>query len=105
MRLIDADAMRRELIKWRDNDHYRKKRSLVERWVRTNGINVLLRVLANFPTVDAEPVKHGWWIRQDWVCLCYKCSACGEEIWRTPSDYCPNCGAKMDGGTDHADTQ
>ena len=38
----------------------------------------------------------------------YECSACGEDFtmltqWMTPN-YCPNCGAKMNGGdSDEAD--
>lgn len=54
------------------------------------------------PTVDAEPVRHGHWIEcgepnQDgefelWF---YRCSVCGNASIN--SNYCPNCGAKMDG--------
>lgn len=57
-------------------------------------------------TVDAEPVRHGHWIEQEVGNLdtYYTCSACKEDfclIEGEPSDnlwnYCPNCGAKMDG--------
>ena len=62
--------------------------------------------LDNMPTIDAVPVVHGEWIETEmgyddyaWVC-----TVCGEP-WvlnaGTPSEnnmnYCPNCGAKMDG--------
>lgn len=59
----------------------------------------------NLPTI--EPVRHGkWYITEDmpyWghIQEYLTCSACegrfrgtGVEEW----DYCPNCGAKMDGG-------
>lgn len=61
------------------------------------------------PAVDAEPVQHGEWILNP--CNLYNnatwvCSVCGNEwvlIDGTPldnqMDYCPRCGAKMDGGT------
>lgn len=52
---------------------------------------------------DAVPVKHGEWIdpaTED----CYRCSVCEEythmEMPRLLYHYCPNCGAKMDGGKD-----
>jgi len=52
---------------------------------------------------DVTPVKHGRWIKNDPHCdglaFLWNCSECGEE-----SDegyrYCPNCGARMDGGDD-----
>ena len=56
------------------------------------------------PTVDAEPVRHGHWITQfdDLFPMesTIECSACGEKEWMmtiTNHNYCPNCGAKMDG--------
>lgn len=44
--------------------------------------------------VGVEPVKHGHWIDlYSRVC----CSECGEQFeWRT--NYCPECGTKMDEG-------
>lgn len=54
------------------------------------------------PAVDAAPVVHGDWtpketmIRHPWA-FNYYCSACKLDANKlTP--YCPNCGAKMDGG-------
>lgn len=60
------------------------------------------------PTVDAVPVVHGKWI--DCENDKWECSECGRIMWFLPrldvkpSDYrfCPNCGAKMDGGTQDA---
>ena len=50
-----------------------------------------LEDINNAPTIDAEPVKHGYWIGGGYD----KCSVCGGmELGRT--DYCPHCGAKMD---------
>ena len=51
----------------------------------------------------AETVKHGRWIyRSDDAASCY-CSECNEEALTAPyerncieSDFCPNCGARMD---------
>ena len=103
MPLIDADALRAELIKWRDDDPYRKSRSLIERWVRKVGINVLIRVVEVFPTIEAEPVRHGRWtsfLDGDHIMpeRYYKCSRCGRVEYRQ-EPYC-HCGAKMDGGAE-----
>ena len=48
---------------------------------------------------DVAPVRHGQWkCRGD--CGVTECSACGWSIeeYAGDYDYCPNCGAKMDGG-------
>lgn len=47
------------------------------------------------PTIDAEPVRHGQWIRSG--VITGKCSECG-KISADRGKYCSNCGAKMDGG-------
>lgn len=54
-------------------------------------------------TADVAPVRHGRWEKQSGL---YSCSECGMtcpydvqadviEYWAC--NYCPNCGAKMDG--------
>ena len=55
------------------------------------------------PTIDAVEVVHGEWIEvHDWLQIpqeesgTYRCSACG-QVMKYPWNYCPNCGAKMDG--------
>ena len=56
------------------------------------------RIICESPKVDAEPVRHGRWKRID--SSVYKpaiCSCCGASQC-IDSNYCPNCGAKMDGG-------
>ena len=59
------------------------------------------------PTVDAVPVVHGRWIEDTYSNSTYDadCSVCGEKIkWNgcmCDFNYCPNCGAKMDGGNDN----
>lgn len=58
------------------------------------------RVIAEMPAADVAPVVHGRWIwRNKWEPFefKYECSIChdGSDL---ESKYCPNCGAKMDGG-------
>ena len=56
------------------------------------------------PTVDAVEVVHGRWIEQEKYTFgtMYDCSICGTRILDNGHswNYCPNCGAKMDGGVD-----
>lgn len=51
--------------------------------------------------VDAEFVRHGHWIEGkscDYIGYpIYECSECGCSVGEDASNYCPNCGAKMDG--------
>ena len=61
--------------------------------------------IRNLPTADVVEVKHGRWVKMDTTGIAAKesvwnCSACGYPvgIWTVGSNYCPNCGAKMDGG-------
>lgn len=54
------------------------------------------------PTVDAKPVRHGKWIlypdNKSKVVEADDCSVCGAQwIFGEKYDYCPSCGAKMDG--------
>lgn len=46
------------------------------------------------PAVDAEPVVHGEWKWSHGG----QCSECGFHNSNFDYNYCPNCGAKMDGG-------
>ena len=50
------------------------------------------------PTVDAVPVVHGEWIFDGKFMELHRfhCSKCMRTEFRM-SDYCPNCGARMDG--------
>lgn len=57
--------------------------------------------LATYP-IEAEPVRHGRWLydKENGATGIYLfCSCCRELIYQTGDfNYCPNCGAKMDGG-------
>ena len=102
-RLIDANALLEDFgeepMVWNDGEAEIQERSDWQKY----------RVLVELqPTVDAVEVVHGYW--KEWWCDEYityfhKCSVCGwdaltkEETAHDEvlSNYCPNCGAKMDG--------
>ena len=60
----------------------------------------VLRGFEEIPAADVSPVRHGRW-RCHGDCGVTECSVCGWSIEEYVGDYayCPNCGAKMDGGT------
>lgn len=66
--------------------------------------------LDQVPAADVAPVVHGWWESVDssywrWkpsgavsvLHITYRCGRCGRGTV-VKTNYCPNCGAKMDGG-------
>ena len=68
---------------------------------------VMARIIDEQPTVDAVEVVHGKWMPQ------YDSAWIDGQRWKTgyycssrmgfnkaESHYCPNCGAKMDGGNE-----
>ena len=81
MRLIDANA-------------------LIEAYLEEQkkpGFYSIARIIMDAPTIDAVPVVHGRWEKHgkhDW-----RCTVCkrGVPYSFTGFNYCPNCGAKMDG--------
>lgn len=50
------------------------------------------------PSADVAPVRHGRWLDIDGEV--YECSACHGLRSSLKYDYCPDCGARMDGGVD-----
>lgn len=97
MRLIDADALYTFI-----QDQMEKETGAYTRG-QNKAFNIVKSALHNecaIPTID--PVVHG-----EWVCNvggrlgepAYYCNKCleGESEFGT-YNYCPNCGAKMDGG-------
>lgn len=87
MRLIDADAMRDDWLENGENEY-------------VYDTNAVLANIDEQPTIDAVPVVHGMW--SDEYTERYVCTVCGCWFFIDSGDgnmnYCPNCGAKMDGG-------
>ena len=66
------------------------------------GLDRAQRAILDASAADVAPVRHGRWIDGDPYCpICRKDKFRGldADIWADwQPDYCPNCGAKMDGG-------
>ena len=98
MRLIDADV----LIDKVDKYIYRITRASKLKVGESAIIADIKAHIELSPTIDAEPVRHGKWIKHEYaeeseglLIPNYECSEC--HMWeRKESDYCPNCGARMD---------
>lgn len=96
-RYIDADELKKELehrlIAW--NEH-------TKGMFPTYGESNMPSIIDDIPT--AEVVKRGRWIVDrafgndvmsgEQMVIC---SVCGKGIFWGKQNYCPNCGAKMDG--------
>lgn len=87
-RLIDAKSLERQIKNAFSKDNPYLMGQML-RWIRMQA------------KVDAVEVVHAKWLKNGWND--YSCSACrcnlighGASGW----NYCPNCGAKMDGGNE-----
>lgn len=103
MVLIDADALLKKILSLTITATGLRagKRVLLELLVEYR--DAILQVVKEQPTVDAVPVVHGWWVSDEGDVL-FHCSECETQV-STSWDYddlhwnfCPNCGARMDGG-------
>lgn len=93
-------------------DEYISKQAFLDYMKRTDRYFNVKFDIENFPNADVAPVRHGRWIP---LTECANegvyCSICKKKVWKSDyaqcskksrnkleSNYCPNCGAKMDGG-------
>ena len=93
-RYIDADALTDDIL---------KSAVMIDDTGIQTGYEIAIELIKRQPTIDAEPVRHGKWIKADSQQYfrkhypCFTCSECGyrkdsQKKW----NYCPNCGARMD---------
>ena len=100
-RYIDADKLY-ELI--RTNDYRLATiNGSIDYGMFTIGIK---QAIDEIPTADVAEVKHGEWeLFEDCANAGVYCTVCHKKVYREyyanvkpKSKYCPNCGARMDGG-------
>lgn len=57
-------------------------------------------MIRNLPAADVAPIVHGQWETNSNTpdtLICSVCG-CGLDMWKhDPHNYCPHCGARMDG--------
>ncbi len=101
MRLIDADALAREM--------YHKSFEVDDgRNVWNSGLWIRYKIfeeaIRDAPIIDAVPVRHGKWVHlggDEWCCSACGEIECTEGSWEHPLKdrgwkYCRTCGARMD---------
>ena len=94
MSYIEREKAIDEIDKWLDSVGY----VTVGKGLTSYG--ELIGCLKDTPTADVVEVKHGKWDinRNCSVCGVYKFEELDADVWADwDIDYCPNCGAKMDG--------
>lgn len=77
----------------------------IKLWRGTISVEMAVAEIAALPTIDPAPVVHGRWIHD--INNLYGCSECIKRETMSPKKlkpYCPNCGARMDGGENDAKT-
>lgn len=60
------------------------------------GADVMRQLIEMQPAADVAPVRHGRWTSPavgKYGCVCLVCKKQSDNDF----DYCPNCGARMDG--------
>lgn len=85
MRLIDADKLKMNF-------------DIV---IRDENVGCSFKMIDKQPTVDAEPVRHGKWIKEKPMIggAYYRCSVCGNtenKHTAVKGHYCWFCGARME---------
>ena len=94
-RYIDFDKIDTEKAYKRNEIYYRDSFK--------SGVVSTLHLLAKMPFADVEEVKHAEWrsVVGDVIFACSNCDAEVSTSWDYENDgmfdYCPCCGAKMDG--------
>ena len=99
-RLIDANVFENDIQKmfvpYGDGTYLSDKNAMIY----DEALVDVLEVLNKAHTVDAVEVVHGRWIHKGaWHIECSECNYILAHIGEA-KNYCPNCGAKMDGGNE-----
>lgn len=71
-----------------------------ESGIYADAYNDLAEDFYSIPAADVAPVVHGWWNADETCSVCKEKSTEGLDAVKWDywlPDYCPHCGAKMDG--------
>lgn len=93
---IDRDALRQAVLESQHNNpHPRGMAHIAHDCEHAH----FVAMIARFPAADVAPVVRGH--KVDDGGFYARCSQC-DGVLPLCANYCPNCGAKMDGGADNA---
>ena len=89
---IEREAAKRELLSWAVCMNH------PEYLMRDDA----LHIIDSFPAADVAPVRHGRWKNiAGGMIILGDCSECKVRQPVIGTNYCKNCGAKMNGGADN----
>ena len=99
---IDRDALRQAVLESQhDNPHPRGMAHIAHDCEHAH----FVAMIARFPAADVAPVVHGRWsigrFNRETGNYEEQCTRCRNFSKEYSKPYCPNCGAKMDGGADN----
>jgi hypothetical protein len=101
MRLIDADALRKRMFSYYKcvNENSSKEYYRGETLMNYEVADLIEDCIDEAPTVDAVELVHGRWedVSLRFTQVKEKCTVCGGIVYAHGFNYCPHCGAKMDG--------
>lgn len=90
-----------------ERETYRNRLADLESWCqdeRKPGLKQALEMFDEVPAADVAPVVHGRWIEDHDYLKCPECNVMVKWDFTFFDignwNFCPNCGAKMDGGED-----
>ena len=91
-------------------DNYFKASDILDKAIGTDAYFQIKSILLGTKTADVAPVRHGRWMTTDayphhlYCSVCYKTYAKNAK-WVNeldlPTNYCPNCGARMGKEDEH----
>lgn len=63
-------------------------------------------IIQRAPAADVAPVVHGYWIDNGangykWAFICSRCGYVDGHPFDDRHNFCPSCGARMDGGSEN----
>ena len=105
MRPIDADGLLKDIEELKKSPWYNGENGNYERLIRSEAIGLVVDLcIKGAPTLHCAPVKRGLFGFVGGSAISVyvnfgSCSECKERVaWYQHKNYCPNCGARMDGG-------
>ncbi len=64
----------------------------------SNVLEYVKEEVDDIPAADVRPERHGsWWHDGEGHAICTCCNGASDEPYAIYYNFCPNCGAKMDG--------
>lgn len=94
---IDIEPLRKQIVEFKTVvKQFAKSSSFLKEYISC--IDAVMEAIDKQPTADVQEVKHGEWKNQEpgYRVADFMCSVCHSESDKL-FDYCPDCGARMDG--------